>query len=501
MDKPSLETVLACPKLPTLPAVAVKVLELTQHTDVKLAELAQVIQNDQALAAKVLRTINSSYYGLNKPCADIRQALAYLGLNAVKSLVLGFSLAQAVDGGGDSDVTFDFIDYWRRGIYSAAAAKHIARRSRRVDPDEAFLGALMQDIGMVALYRAMGDSYLIVMDLAEGDHRRLPACESRSLDFDHAIVGGEMARRWKLPPQLVAAIKHHHDSSESRREWSVFVQVVELAGMLAAAMTLPNPQSAISKFERCGHEWFDFSADQIRLLMEQVAEDGRQIARLFNLDAGAHVDVDEVMKSAQAAMQQHEQKQRQELDCVEQGYQALRAQGHFDTATLLGNETGFEAALSRRIDTSRNEQAPLGVILIRFDALDALRSEHGEAAYAGMLSELGRRLKTATAEHGLIYRIGPGEFAVLLPGLDRLKSATLAEAIRGGVCAEPVVATGVSIRLTASFGVAALEPATFPAFGDPSALRRAADGAVRAAHAAGSDCVRVFTPRRPSEAA
>src|SRR6516162_4803910 len=100
MNQEMLERVLSCPNLPTLPTVAVRIIELTQQRNISVDELAGAIQNDQGLTTKVLRTVNSSFYGLRKPCASISQAIVMLGLSAVKSLTLGFSLVAAVRSGG-----------------------------------------------------------------------------------------------------------------------------------------------------------------------------------------------------------------------------------------------------------------------------------------------------------------------------------------------------------------------------------------------------------------
>src|SRR5262245_6791812 len=120
MSAPTLEQVLSCPNLPSLPTVAVEVLALTAKSNADLNEISRVVQNDQALSAKILRTVNSSFYGLSKPCPTITRALTYMGLSTVKSLVLGFSL---VDWTRQGEGGFDMIDYWRRSAYGAAAAR------------------------------------------------------------------------------------------------------------------------------------------------------------------------------------------------------------------------------------------------------------------------------------------------------------------------------------------------------------------------------------------
>ena len=149
MSAATLDKVLASPKLPTLPAVATKMLQLTSNPDVELDDIADLVQYDQALSAKILKTVNSSYYSLRQPCTNIKRALTYLGLNTVKSLVLGFSL---VDLTRHNDDGFDLMDYWRRCVYSAAAARRIAMVTGTCDADEAYIAALMQDIGMLAMH-------------------------------------------------------------------------------------------------------------------------------------------------------------------------------------------------------------------------------------------------------------------------------------------------------------------------------------------------------------
>ena len=195
----NLEKILSCSNLPSLSAVALQVLELTQDENVKLTEIASAVENDQALTAKILRTINSSYYGLAKPCPTIARALAYLGLNTVKSVVLGFTLVDVTKQAEDG---FDLVDYWRRCLYSAAAARRIAMQSSACDPEEAFIAALVQDMGMLAIHAASPSPYACLVQQTKGDHRRLPEMERAVFGFDHAEVGARLATQWRFPPQF-----------------------------------------------------------------------------------------------------------------------------------------------------------------------------------------------------------------------------------------------------------------------------------------------------------
>ena len=174
MNPEIIEKVLSCPRLPSLPAVAMRVIELAQKPDVSVNEIAQTITNDQALATKVLRTVNSPFYALRKPCSSINQAIVMLGLSAVKTLALGFSLVSAVQ---EKTAGFDYQVYWQRCLVSGVAAKCIAGEAKCGSDEEAFLGGLLQDVGMVALYQALDTEYLAIVAGTANDHRALAKAE------------------------------------------------------------------------------------------------------------------------------------------------------------------------------------------------------------------------------------------------------------------------------------------------------------------------------------
>ncbi|MCA9291572.1 MAG: HDOD domain-containing protein, partial [Phycisphaerales bacterium] len=217
MNTAVLEKVFNCPTLPSLPSIAIEVLELTADDSVPVAKIAKVIQNDQALAAKILKTINSSFYGLAKPCPTISRAVAYLGMNTVKSLALGFSVIDLqAEGGG----AFDPMAHWRRCVYGGAGARIIGEYlvSRDAasgpevdgDPEEMFIAALLQDVGVLAMFTALGEEYDDVIAGAGRDHDRLAALEQAAFGVDHAEVGALLGEKWRLPTSLAELIRYHH---------------------------------------------------------------------------------------------------------------------------------------------------------------------------------------------------------------------------------------------------------------------------------------------------
>ncbi len=120
MNQSLLDKIKNVPQLPSLPAVAVRVLELAKQSNQSLASVAKVISSDPALTAKVLKTVNSSFYGLPHQVATINHALVLLGMQTVKTLALGFSLAGSLNS--NKSAKFDYVRFWRQSLFSAVAA-------------------------------------------------------------------------------------------------------------------------------------------------------------------------------------------------------------------------------------------------------------------------------------------------------------------------------------------------------------------------------------------
>ncbi len=297
MSSTTLDAVLHNPQLPSLPAVAVELIEMTSRPDLDLRQIAALIETDQALSVKIIRTVNSSYYGLPRPCASINQAIVYLGLNCVKTLALGFCLVDSVDD--DDGIGFDYASYWRHELYSAAAARLIAGATEKVEDDTAFLAALVQDIGMPALYRAFRDVYLQVIDLARGKHANLLGIEQRAIKITHAEVGAALAERWNLPPELVACIRYHHESDQANSEHQTIVRIVELS-QIAAEVTGTHEVDTLARFRELSESWFGFSREESDEILRKTEEAAFELAQLFRVDLGSRERVEELLARAKS---------------------------------------------------------------------------------------------------------------------------------------------------------------------------------------------------------
>lgn len=172
------------PQLPSLPAVAVRVLELAKQSNASVENVTKVISSDPALAAKVLKTVNSSFYGLPHQVSTISHALVLLGMQTVKTLALGFSLASGLNAGKSS--RFDYVRFWRQSLFSAVAARTLAKVLGDREPEEAFLAGLLSDIGTLAMHRGLGAEYDVLLEACGGDQVELVRLSREKFDLDHA---------------------------------------------------------------------------------------------------------------------------------------------------------------------------------------------------------------------------------------------------------------------------------------------------------------------------
>ena len=135
----------ACTNLPTLPAVALKIIEVSKDPDISLHEVSAIISSDPAIAAKLLKVANSSLYSQRRSLSNLREALTLLGFNASLTIALSFSLLLSLVGEKKNE------DYWKRSIISASIAKMLGMKLRVIKLEDLFLASLLQDIGVLVL--------------------------------------------------------------------------------------------------------------------------------------------------------------------------------------------------------------------------------------------------------------------------------------------------------------------------------------------------------------
>jgi putative nucleotidyltransferase with HDIG domain len=193
--------------LPALPSIVLDLISSFGREDVDVATLAEKMSRDQAMAAKILRLANSSFYGLPARVKTVRQAIVVLGFDSARAMAVAGNVIDRFGGGARHHV--DVARFWRHSIATALCARSLARHAG-LDQDAAFIGGLLHDIGRLVLAISLPEQYARVAAECERDNISLSAAELRVLGVDHERAGQLLAEAWKFPPAIQRAIGQHH---------------------------------------------------------------------------------------------------------------------------------------------------------------------------------------------------------------------------------------------------------------------------------------------------
>lgn len=194
--------------IPTLPLVATKVTELINDPNSSSSDIASVLKKDQVLTAKVLKLVNSPYYGIPGEVTDVQRALAYLGFNTLAQLVLSISIISMFNT--QRDTKFSLYDFWKHALATAVASEIIAKRVNYARPEECFTCGLLHDIGKIVLYQIAPEEFGKIALITEKEKCSFTDAEKKLEIPPHGYLGEYIANKWRLPMVIRMSIRYHH---------------------------------------------------------------------------------------------------------------------------------------------------------------------------------------------------------------------------------------------------------------------------------------------------
>ncbi len=196
--------------LPTLPGIVTKLTQMAENPDTTTEQMGKVIGKDHILAAKLLKLVNSAFYGFPQRVSSINSAIILLGFNVIKSLIISASIFELME---DQDV-----ELWEHSLGCAVVCSVLAKRLGVSDPEEVSTAGLIHDLGKVAIKMELPQEYAQISVLVESRGISRREAEQEVLGLDHAEVGGWLAKSWNLPGKLVEPISCHHQPGQAENE-------------------------------------------------------------------------------------------------------------------------------------------------------------------------------------------------------------------------------------------------------------------------------------------
>ena len=194
--------------IPPMPNVMVKALSVIKNPATGIAELAKIMQVDQAILSKTLSLVNSAFYGFRQQITSINKALVILGMMKAKNIIMSLALKQMMTAQGSREL-------WEHSIKCAVAAECLAKEYKIINPDDAFVIGFLHDIGKMLLNSKNPLKYSKVKYLAEQGNISLVDVEDAQFGTNHCVLGALISKKWQLPVILTNCIRYHHDPLQS----------------------------------------------------------------------------------------------------------------------------------------------------------------------------------------------------------------------------------------------------------------------------------------------
>lgn len=286
MHPDTLEAITRSAAIPSMPLVASRCYEITQDPMCSYNKLVEVLSTDPGMAGEVLRLSNSAMFGVSRQVESLKQAIALLGIRRVRDLVLTRYMVQTLD-----QIKTDPIDisyFWRRSVTTAVVATRLAAEKAPRRRDEMFIAALLADVGVIVLLRALPDKYRRIAAAYRplGGEEWLTQ-EQVALGVEHGEVSARVLEAWNLPASMAEAVRYHHTRTETIPEGNSareLAPIIHVAGVVAAGLCeARDPAVTAERFVKAMADAGFVPSDLVTVL-SSVETDVLNLAAMLKVD-------------------------------------------------------------------------------------------------------------------------------------------------------------------------------------------------------------------------
>ena len=271
--------------LPTLPAIAMEVNRMLQDYNTSIKMLNDRIEKDQAIVSKILRLVNSAFFGVRSKISNLSHAITLLGFNTVRNAVVSVSIIDSFVI-GEKLPGFDIKDFWKHSVAVAVTSKYIAEQCRLCMPNDCFIGGLLHDIGKIVLLQYFREVFLEILSSCQKEGLSFCEAEKKEIPAGHAKIGGYLAKKWQLPLNLVDAIRFHHTISNSSHDLD-FIIIINGAdavvngmngsrGKIKLSVIHPDVNKTIGRLLDNASDWYPEISKEIETACGFFLEDSEK---------------------------------------------------------------------------------------------------------------------------------------------------------------------------------------------------------------------------------
>ncbi len=267
--------------LPTLPRTVLRITELVNDPKSSAKDLARIITDDQVLTARLLKLVNSSFYGFPQRISTVTNAIVLLGFDAIRSLLLTTSVFDLF-AGRNKKSNQDQEKFWDHSLGCAVGAKVIGNHLRHDKIEELFVSGLLHDIGKIVEMLFLRDEFMRIVAIVNKQNTLMITAEHQVLGYSHAEIGKLLAGKWNLPVKLEQVIAHHHQPAAAG-SFIMEASIVHLADILCRALNMGyGGDDKMPPLDKFAWESLRIRTDALELIMETMQDEYRDISTFIS---------------------------------------------------------------------------------------------------------------------------------------------------------------------------------------------------------------------------
>ena len=474
-----------CTTLPSLPAVALKIIELANDPDADIGAVCQYISLDPVLAAKLLKTANAPLYKSRRVATNIRQAVSILGTHSVIVIALSFTLANSLmkNSASNSLAAFDNNIFWRRSITSALACRALGEKLGLSFLDDLFLAGLIQEIGILAFSAIVSEEYNKIYS-SIADHDLLLKTEREVFGSGHDELGYALLQKWHIPDYIALSCIASHSQAGPKDLGPTLQSCVAVSRYLADYLLAPKDSGKLTFLTKAAHDWLGIDDETLVDVIKLMEIGLKPVEELFDIKIHNSIEAAEIMATAKELLMMHNLARAKELEEKSQR----------DGLTGAHNRIYFDETLRREFHLSAQYHLPLTIAIIDLDHFKQVNDTHGHLAGDSLLVTVVSAIYDQIRQDDTLSRYGGEEFALILPGTTLAASRNIISRLKDAIAAiEFKLDDHYAIHITASIGVASNEEGATH-FHAPLDMVKAADSALYTAKHAGRNRIIEWQP-------
>jgi two-component system, cell cycle response regulator len=447
--------------LPTLPGVALKIIDAVKNENACMDELGKILSLDPPLSGKILGLINSALYGLPAKVTTVSHAVNLLGVNTVKKVALSFSLLRLMKARKEEAEEFIYSEYWRDSVMAAVVCRVLAKSIIPSMAEDAFTLGLLHEIGRLSLNQSMPKQYNLVLKERKDTLCEYYEAERHILGFTHMELGGALIKKWGLPEFIYEPVQVHHLPNRiepSANPAGTLGQILFLASQVLEFYSGNKKGLSLGIMKSYLSLWGFDRKIEVDTLIEEAYLHIKEISDLFEVcleDESAYL---KLIEEARRELINISECFLQEILEQQKRVESLKEEVMRDGLTGLYNYKSFYCFVDKEYYRAKRYRLPLTLVMADIDHFKAVNDTFGHPAGDEMLRLISRALNTSLRNSDIIARHGGEEFGILLTETPVADSLMVVERCRRMVESLVLEYAGKVIKVTMSFGMAFLQP-------------------------------------------